>query len=293
MLASQILTKVMSRLERQNELSSNALSTGIASLDRLIGGWESGVNLIAARPHMGKTLLCLNFAYHLIGAFKKDEAIVYVTNTVSREEVMHRLLAIGTQESLNNIQNGILPSLALQQLKEHPFVVKMVEDNLLIFEHNDLIIHDIRSIFLELKQEGTKPKILFLDVLNSIMEGKSRDKKEASESIMLELHLLSQELEIPIIITMPLGRSVEYRDMHIPRLTDLDQKLLLHIKKILFLVRPEYYELIENKDDSNQEAHLIVAKNNGSLDTIQISINMDTHKITEDNGLFYPVINNK
>ena len=200
---------------------------------------------------------------------------------------MHRLLAIGTQSSLTNIQTGTLPDLLLQQLKEHPFVVKLTEDNLLIFDPNTPTICDIRSILLHLKQAGKTPKILFLDTLPSLMAGKGRAENAASENIMLELHLLSQELEIPIIVTIALSRSVEYRASHIPRLTDIDQKLLLHVTKVLFLVRPAYYEVVETKTDSNEEAHLIVAKNNGALDTIKLNINITTHRITQDSGLLY------
>jgi replicative DNA helicase len=287
MLASEILRTVMSKLERQNEISSHALSTGIDSLDRLIGGWESGVILIAARPHMGKTLLCLNFAYHLIETLKNDEKIVYVTNQVSKEALMQRLLAIGTKLSLTKIQTGTLPAISIQHLNEHPFVVKLMEDNLLIFDHNAPTICDIRSIFLHLKHEGKPPKTLIIDTLPFLMVGQDRDKKGLLESMMSELSLLSQELEIPIIVTTPLSRSVEYRDSHIPRLTDIDQKLLVHVSKVLLLVRPAYYDVVEIKADSNEEAHLIVAKNNGALDTIQLNINMATHKITQDSGLLY------
>ena len=94
-------------------------------------------------------------------------------------------------------------------------------------------------------------------------------------------------LEIPNIVTIPLSRSVVYRAIHIPRLTDIDQKLLLHVTKVLFLVRPAYYEVVETKTDSNEEAHLIVAKNNGALDTIKLNINITTHRITQDSGLLY------
>ena len=56
----QIVHKILNKMSNNNVLSSNAISTGIASLDNTIGGWEHGVTIISARPSMGLTAFCLN-----------------------------------------------------------------------------------------------------------------------------------------------------------------------------------------------------------------------------------------
>ena len=44
----EIVHKILNKISNNNALSPNAISTGIASLDNTIGGWEHGVTIISA-----------------------------------------------------------------------------------------------------------------------------------------------------------------------------------------------------------------------------------------------------
>ncbi len=286
MKTSKILKTVLSRLEKE---TNQALSTGINSLDQVIEGWEEGVIIVSARPKMGKTMLCLNFVHHLIHTINTNEAIVYVTDTVSKEVLIQRLLAIGTQLPLKQIQTGNLSSTELQQLNDHAFLAKLAQDNLVILEHNIPSMFDIRTTLLNVRQAGKKPKIIFIDATPSAGSERGNDKNDPLIMLIQELELLSKELQIPIICTMPLGRSVEHRESHYPLLSDLNPRLVLHASKVLFLIRPEYYEVLTVEHSDIEEAHLIVAKNNGHLDSIKLKLNMYTQKILEDK-LMYSLI---
>jgi len=74
---------------------------------------------------------------------------------------------------------------------------------------------------------------------------------------------------------------VEYRDSKYPRLSDLDAKMVNIASTVFFLLRPEYYELIELPEEEAGEAHLIIAKNEGPLDTVKLTLNRKNLTFTE------------
>ncbi len=66
------------RLASQNDRTIPGLQTGIAALDRLLGGLQDGrLYVIAARPSMGKSLLALQFARH--AALVEGERVLFAS----------------------------------------------------------------------------------------------------------------------------------------------------------------------------------------------------------------------
>ena len=80
----EIVHKILNKISNNNALHPNALSTGIASLDNTIGGWEHRVTIISACPSMGLTAFCLNQVNTFLQSIQNDEVIVYVTDKDSR-----------------------------------------------------------------------------------------------------------------------------------------------------------------------------------------------------------------
>ena len=81
---------------------------------------------------------------------------------------------------------------------------------------------------------------------------------------------------------MPLGRSVEYRESKFPQLDDLEVEVVSEADKIIFINRPDYYEIMENDNMEAGLIHLILAKYNGPLEIVKLKLNRSTFTITEN-----------
>ena len=269
-LSSVIIKSVFNRISNNNKLSKNSLSTGIENLDIIMGGWENEFSLFCSRPGMGKTTFLLNQVYQIMQTIKAKETILYVTTKESPTVIIQRLLAIATQIELSTIQKGELTPSELKALSVHPIMKQLEANNLVLFENNSPTSYQIRSEVFNLVKTGNIPKMIFID------QGRGHKLKE----LILDLKLLSKEYQIPILFSMPLGRSVEYRESKYPQLNDLESEVVREVDKIIFITRPDYYEIIEHDNIQSGLIHLIVAKNNGPIDIVKLKLNRRTLTIT-------------
>ncbi len=274
------MNTILESISSESTLVPNSRFTGISALNNLIAGWQNGVSIVAARPGMGLTAFALSQVKQQLDHLKEDEVVIYVADKESSTALMQRLLTIATQIDLSIIQKGKLNKEKYDLVLKEP-VTKQLKDNKVVFLHtNTPTVFSIRKLVHSLRKEGKKPVMLFVDSLQSLVD-RIRFRSVDMEQVMLDLNLLSDEYELPVLCTMPLGRGVEYRESKYPKLSDLDAKMVHLAAKVMFLIRPDYYEIIETAEDNLSEVHMIIAKNEGPLDTIKLSMNRKTLTITE------------
>jgi replicative DNA helicase len=274
-----LMNAILESISSENALAKNALTTGISDLDILMGGWQQGVTVVSARPNMGLTAFALSQVSNVLSKLKENQVVIYLADKESSTVLMQRLLSIATQIDLSMIHNGKLKKDKYDQLLSHP-ITRQLKDNMIVFLNTNMpSIHAIRNLIHTLKKEGKKSVMLFVDSFQSLVD-RVKFKSQDMEQVMLDLNLLSEEYELPVLCTMPLGRGVEYRESKYPRLSDLDAKMVHLASKVLFLIRPDYYDVLEAVDEHISDTHLIVSKNEGALGTIGLSLNRKTLTIT-------------
>jgi replicative DNA helicase len=103
------------------------------------------------------------------------------------------------------------------------------------------------------------------------------NREQEISGISRALKGLAKELGIPVIALSQLSRAVESRKEgnKIPQLSDLRESGAIEqdADMVMFLYRPEYYELTQNEHGESNKGETVVkiAKHrNGSLDTIQL-----------------------
>ena len=269
--SNTIMNNILENISTQNKMSVNAKSTGISSLDNLMGGWKPGVSIVSARPGMGLTAFALTQVSQVLSNLKENEIVIYVADKESSTALMQRLLSIATQVDLATIQNGKLNKQEYDKVLKEPLTRQLKDNKVVFLNSNTPTVYAIRHLVHSLKKEGKKPVMVFVDSLLSLVD-RIRFRSQDIEQVMLDLNLLSEEYELPFLCTMPLGRQVEYRDSKYPRLGDLDAKMVNIASSVFFILRPEYYEVIELPEEESGEAHLIIAKNEGPLDTIKLNL---------------------
>ena len=107
------ITPVVSDVFKQIEELSNrkvpvtGLETGFVDLDRMTSGMHpSDLIIVAARPGLGKTSLCLNIAEHV--AIRKHKTVGIFSLEMSKEQLVKRLLCSEARIDSHRINTGYL-----------------------------------------------------------------------------------------------------------------------------------------------------------------------------------------
>ncbi|MHC5077634.1 MAG: replicative DNA helicase [Planctomycetota bacterium] len=247
------------------------LPTQFAKLDEILCGLQaSQFIIIAGRPSMGKTSFALNLV-DSIGVVQRQPALFFSLET-SREQITQNLLCSHARVDAQLVRRGTGLSRLITKLADAASYIHTAP----------IYIDDTPGLsVLECKAKARLAKarhgiqMLVVDYLQ-LMEAPGRRRSDSREQeisyISRSLKGLSRELEIPVIALAQLNRSVESREGHRPRLSDLRESGAIEqdADVILFLHRPGYYSNRE-EDRLKRDAELIVAKQrNGPTGTVPL-----------------------
>jgi replicative DNA helicase len=247
--------KVIERLYEKKELITGVPS-GFKDLDRKTAGFQNAdLIIVAGRPSMGKTALCLNIAQHAAINAKIPTAIFSLE--MSKEQLAIRMLCSEARVDSARLRSGFLGesdwpklTMAAGALSDAP-----------------IFIDDSAAIsVLELRAKARRLKadrglgLVIVDYLQ-LMRGRSgaeRREQEISE-ISRSLKALAKELNIPVVAISQLSRKAEDRPGRRPQLSDLRESGAIEqdADVIIFIYRDEVY----NPDsDQRGTAEVIIGK---------------------------------
>ena len=148
-----------------------------------------------------------------------------------------------------------------------------------------MTLHSISIQDLKVKAKMMKLKYnikaLFVDYLQLATYEKSQNREQEIAKISSGLKAIAKELDIPVIALSQLSRAVESRPNKRPQLSDLRESGSIEqdADEVIFLYRPEYYNIDEWDDYNNaptkNEVEIMIAKNrNGGLLDERYKVNM-------------------
>jgi replicative DNA helicase len=269
----ELLRAAMKRIEEMHDKGGGieGISTRFTRLDDLTCGFHpSHLVIIAGRPSMGKTSFALNLVEN-IGVVQQIPVLLFSLET-SKEQITMNLLCSHARVDAQMVRKGILPSRMMNRLADAAGYILPAP----------ILIDDTAGLsILECKAKARLAKarhnigMVVIDYLQ-LMEAPGKRRSDSREQeisyISRSLKALSRELEIPVVALAQLNRSVESREGHRPRLSDLRESGAIEqdADVILFLHRPGYYS--RNQDDRlSRDAELIVAKQrNGPTGTVPL-----------------------
>jgi len=239
-----------------------ALITGVPSgfvdLDTLTAGFQaSDLIVVAARPSMGKTALCLDIARH--AAVVADIPVALFSLEMSKEQIAIRLLCAEAKVDGSKLRRGFLKESDWPKLTTAAGVLS--ESPIFVDDTPDLSVLELRAKARRLKAEKNIGLVI-LDYLQ-LMRGRhgvERREQEISE-ISRSLKALAKELNVPVIALSQLNRRVEERGDKMPQLSDLRESGAIEqdADVILFIYRDEVYN--RNPDNPKRgTAEIIVGK---------------------------------
>ena len=253
----------------------NVVKTGFSYLDNITGGFKPGsINVIAARPGMGKTALILNIATNVAGIYGKKVAIFSLE--MSKSEIANRILAAQSKTNFKKIQRANISPEDEADLEET--LGRISPMPIYIDEKTDTNPLDIMSKCKELIAEGPL-SLVIIDYLQLLTyPGKeSGSRQNEIAAISRALKVLAKDLQVPVIALSQLNRGTENGDDddHIPTLANIRDSGAIEQDAdcVIFIHRPDYYN--KKKDSTNkpmfEDAQLIVAKNrHGETDTAYV-----------------------
>lgn len=200
-----------------NPIDQVGIPTGFPVYDSAIGGGlrKGTVNVIAARPKTGKTLLVDNMGFNIA---KLNIPVLNMDTEMNKEDHINRLFAMMTETEIAKIETGKFASSpasthkiqnAIKTLKDLNIYYKSIAGK--PFDEQLAIMRRWLVKEVGLEDDGTaKPCVIFYDYLKLMdTQGISQDLKEYQllGFMMTSLHNFATRYKVPIVAFIQLNRD--------------------------------------------------------------------------------------
>lgn len=217
-LVTETFQDINERFANPNPVSG--LRAGFRDLDGMTGGLQpASLNVLAARPSMGKTAFALTIG--LNAALKEAASVGIFSLEMSAVQLVTRMLCAEARVDMSRVRSGQLSDRDFQRLADT--AGRMSEARVFIDDHADMTVMELRSRARRLQAEHGLD-LLIIDYLQ-LMSGSSRSQSENRQqeisAISRGLKGLARELEVPVLVLSQLSRAVEARPNKRPMLSDL------------------------------------------------------------------------
>lgn len=280
---SDLLPEVVGELQRlHREKIDPGVPTGIAGLDRLLGGLQPGdLYVIAARPSMGKTALAMSIAVE--AAARKFPSLVYSIEMES-EALVRRLLSMEARvESQRMRVPRLLDSGDWDRITEASRTLASLP--VWIDDTSEVKVPQIRARARRLaRKHGLR--LVMIDYLQIVgeQEGRKGRRDETRERAVAAnvagLKSMAKELDVPVVLLAQLNRDCEKRQDKRPILADGRESGALEqdADTVLMLYREAQYV----PDCGHDDVEILVRKNrNGPLGTVVVSYRKEFMRFEE------------
>lgn len=250
----------------QREGGLAGISTGLADMDRKLGGLhKSDLLILAGRPSMGKTSLATNIAFNIAKAYRKGlrpdgtegtiqgGVVGFYSLEMSAEQLAARILSEAAEVPSEQIRRGDMTE---QEFRRFVEAAKSLEAcPLYIDDTPALPISQLAARARRLKRTHGLD-VLIIDYLQLVRPASAKDSRvnEVSE-ITQGMKAIAKELDIPVIALSQLSRQVESREDKRPQLSDLRESGSIEqdADVVMFVFREEYYKEREKPGEHDLE----------------------------------------
>ena len=251
----ELLGQGLDRIEELGQRGSHitGVATGFHELDRILLGFQpSSLNIVGARPGMGKTSFALGVLAH-VGMTAQRPALLFSLE-MGHLELTQRLLASEAEVNGQHLQNGRIRT--QDWAKIGAAVTRLSNAPIFIDDNPAVTVMDIRARARRLKKSAGDLGLVVVDYLQ-LMTGRGRAENRQTEvaEISRGLKILARELEVPVVALSQLSRNLEQRTDKTPQLSDLRESGSLEqdADVVLFIYRESEYNdevPIDRADDA-------------------------------------------
>jgi replicative DNA helicase len=281
------------QIERQFQRKGEATGTptGFTDLDDITSGLQpTDLIIVAARPSMGKTALCLNIAHHV--AMKERLPVAVFSLEMSKDQLVQRLICSEAQINSRDLRRGFLQDSDWHRVTNA--VNNLYQAPIFIDDQPSQTTFEMRAKARRLCAEHGQLGLMVIDYLQlAHSSGKAENRVNEISEIARAFKSMARELKCPIIALSQLSRAVEQREDKRPMLSDLRESGSIEAEAdiVAFIYRPSYYKnKMFKKDDgpgANEPdpdegiAEIIIGKQrNGPVGTVRLGFQPEFARFT-------------
>ncbi|MGE3466045.1 MAG: replicative DNA helicase [Pyrinomonadaceae bacterium] len=269
-VAERILARVHERAEGEGS-GITGLTTGFTELDDMTSGLQrTDLIIVAGRPSMGKTALCLTLAQN--AALKTGAVVAVFSLEMSKEQLVTRMLSSEAHINAHRFRTGHLMQNEWGRLSGA--IATLSEAKIFIDDTPAISALEIRAKVRRLAAEQKALDLIVIDYLQLMSGGggrRSENRQQEVSQISRELKALAKEMDVPVVALSQLSRAPEARTPPKPLMSDLRESGSIEqdADVVAFIYREDYYK---PTDENQGLAELIVSKQrNGPTGTVKLA----------------------
>ena len=267
-LTKPTLDMIAALAERREAVTG--VPTGFRDLDNLTSGLhKSEFIVVAARPSMGKTALCLNISQYV--GQQTNYAVGFFSMEMAKEQIIIRMLSADSQLDIKRVRTGFISEREFEKLKLSAEALSHAR--IFLDETAGLTVMEMKAKARRLKMEGNLD-VLFIDYIQLMRPGsRFENRNQEMAFISRSLKELAKEIQIPVVGISQLSRAPEKgRREPRPQLSDLRESGAIEqdADVVVFIYRPEVYQ--PQDETLRGVAEVNVAKQrNGPTDMLRLA----------------------
>jgi replicative DNA helicase len=267
-IAETVLAKIQDYAKRESH-ALTGLSTGFRDIDQMTSGLQrTDLIIIAARPSMGKTALCLTLAQN--AAIIEKAVVAVFSLEMSKEQLVMRMLSSEARVDAHRFRTGYLTREEWQRLAES--IGTLSDAKIFIDDTPGISVMEMRAKARRLATEQKQLDLVVVDYLQ-LMSGSRRTESRQQEvsQISRELKGLAKELNVPVVALSQLSRAPEARNPPRPMMSDLRESGSIEqdADVVAFIYRDDYYK--PSEENAGIAEILISKQRNGPTGTVKLA----------------------
>jgi replicative DNA helicase len=253
-LMPETMTHLEDIMERGDPITG--VPSGFNDLDDLLSGFQPGtLNIIGARPAMGKSAFAMGMAVNVATITQKP--VLFFSLEMGRAELSQRILSSEARVDSAKLRSGRLNDEDWRRIGR---AIGRLSIPLYIDDNSSVTVMEIRAKARRIASQYDGIGMIVIDYLQLMGGSSSSETRQLEVSeISRNLKILARDFKIPVVALSQLSRGLEQRQDKRPTLSDLRESGALEqdADVVMFLYRPGVYE-----DDPQRkaDAYLNVAK---------------------------------
>jgi replicative DNA helicase len=269
--SSAIYEEIEYLTNHQGELSG--VDTGFQSINEVTLGWQrTDLNVLAARPSIGKTAFILNSA---VAAAALGKRVAIFSLEMRLKQLERRMLSQLSGVPLSRILSGYMGEDDFPRLTEA--MSRLEQLAIFVDDRAGQSILDIRASCRRLRAEQGLDLVIidYVQLMPGTLEQRGATRNEQVTDISRRTKALADEVDVPILLLSQLSRAGE-KEGRRPVLSDLRESGALEqdADLVAFLHRRHHLE-------SGTTKFIIEKQRNGPGGTLNLTINRDIQTFTD------------
>ena len=222
----------------------------------------------AGRPMMGKTSLALQIAKNIAS---QNLPVCFFGFDMSKEEYVYRILGMNLGIEINRLRSGRLQQDEWALLGEAIYSLGQLP--IFIEDKRRITIQEIKAKCENIASKSDQKNLglIAIDSYHMIEYTNLNDYQAQLERNTRDLKDLAKELNVPVLITAPISKNLEFRENRRPMLSDIrdcGDTLEYYGDIIVMLYRDEYYD--PETEDRGIAELIVTTHRNGPVGTVKM-----------------------